>query len=265
MEPAESEPNAVKPKSCRSRRRWALLLAAVAVLVLLLGLTFHYRCHLLFRLGMARGDIPDVKAIPAGPMPDTPDPKGWTPCSFGSLRFDLPPAMASGAATPPTRMRSGRHMLFHDGSKSVIVSLPEDTRDSDELLLSKLKLPPQGRGLSMPRLRLACCQVGTSDFRWSMSAEEVSWHVWRVCMSPTLRSESDGAAETLFRSDLDGILMLAGNRRHAIFNWQTAKKPLTGFLFFKDSAVDLDPIWVRSVCKSVRLIEEPTEGQRRPN
>lgn len=119
-------------------------------------------------------------------MPDIPEPKDGVRRHFGSLEFHLPPKMAGNVETrAPFR-------VFHDGSKCVIVELPTGISETDEFLKTGLKLPPQGQGVSRPRLRLAWCQVSSTDFRWSMSQDEVRWHAWCIAMNALCRLEPDG-------------------------------------------------------------------------
>jgi hypothetical protein len=257
-----SEP---QPDESKSTHRWYQdslwwLFIATAVLVFLLGLgmAVHFRTHLVIRYMMWRGNLTDVKAIPASPMPDAREPKDWVRCRFGSLQFNLPPKMAGSVETPKN---GAPYRAFRDGSKSVIVALPEGTADTEKWLQTELKLPPQGRGMSRPRLRLALCQASSADFRWSMSQEEVRWHAWCIAMNAFGRLQPDGWAETMFGADLDGILLIRQNRKHACFDWQANRKAIGGFIHFRDDSSEPDPEWMRCVCKSVQLCEEPHSGK----
>jgi hypothetical protein len=259
MSVAETQPAVPK-----SRIRWyqyslRSLLIATAVLAFMLGMVVHFRTHLYLRYVMASdGKFATVKAIPASPMPDAPTPKDWVLCRFGLLEFYLPPAMAGNIVTPKNgaRLRS-----FHDGPRSVIVEMPEGTADTETFLQTELKLPPQGKGMSRQRLRLAWCQVNATDFRWTMSQDEVRWHAWCVAMSILCQVEPDGSAETMFGADLDGILLIRQSRNHACFDWQANKKAIGGYINFKDDSTDPDADWMRCVCKSVQVCDEPQSGQ----
>ena len=68
-------------------------------------------------------------------------------------------------------------------------------------------------------------------------------------------------AETLFVTDLDGILHFDGSRYHATFDWQDTNKAVGGYIYFKDNSGELDPVWVRCVCKSVQVCEEAHPGK----
>jgi hypothetical protein len=232
----------------------------MAVLAVLLGLGFHFRYHLLWRLTAAWEGLNNVKALLAKPMPDAIAPKDWVRCRFGALQFDLPPAMAGNVMK---RRPSSSVCLYRDGSKSAIVHLPEGTREGGELLKVMLKNLPQGQGLSRPRLRLAWWQTGSDDFRWTMSRSELRWHAWCIAMTRLGRPELDGWAETMLSGDFDGIVMFDASRHRAIFDWQATNKAVTGYIHFSDKSGNLDPEWVRCVCKSVKVVEEP-QPQKRP-
>jgi len=147
-------------------------------------------------------------------------------------------------------------LAFHNGSKCMIVELPEDLRDQQNFLQTAAKLPPEGQGMSRPRLRLACCQASSGNFRWSMSPEEVRWHIWCIAMAGILRCYPDGRAETLCRDDLEGIVLLSGNERYATFDWEVKGKNVGAYIHFKDDSGALDATWVHCVCESVRCSGE---------
>jgi len=220
------------------------MFVAMAVVALLLGLLMYFRLHLAWRIMAARAGLDDVRPLPVSAMPETPVPENWVHCRFGSLDFDLPAEMAECPVFP----KNGATILFfHCGSRSIWVALPEDRTD----LLQALPVPPQGRGLSLPRLRLACCQVSSDDFRWTMSRQELAWHAWLIAASGLLRVRSDGRAETLFRQDLEGIVFFG--RSLVSFDWQAKGSNVGGFMNFVDRSGECDPAWVRFVCQSVRF------------
>ena len=237
----------------KARRHWyqfslRSMLLATAVFALVLGLTIHYRMHLWWRYSAAGTRLTDVEAIPTGPMPDAPSPKAWSHCRFGSLEFVLPLKLTKNLEAAPGLL------CLHDDSRSVIIRLPTDLTDELAFLQTDLAMPPQAQGLSCPRLRVACYQSSFDGFRWSMTQEEVRWHVWRVAMSPMLRLRSDGWVETLFRNDLEGVAHFGGE--HAAFDWQTKHGKVGAYIHFKQQDGEIDPTWVRSVCQSLRFSGE---------
>jgi hypothetical protein len=227
------------------------MLIGTAIFALLLGLGIHYRFHLLLVYGSARGTLPDVQAVPNGPMPDSPPPADWVHCRFGSLEFDVPAELTKDVVAP----ENGATLLgLCADSRKIIMTLPTDHTDIAAYLQS-MGVPRQGQGLSGPRLRLACCQASASDFRWSMAPEEVHWLTWRIAMGSLIRLKGDsGWIETLFRDDLEGVVYLGGTS--ASLDWQSIDSKASGYINFVSYTADVDPAWVRPVCQSVRCTGE---------
>ncbi len=255
---ADPQGSVPKPKRRWYRRRLRTVLATIVVLVVLNGLLiFHFRVHLVLRYAMAFGGLREAKAIPAGPMPEAPEPKDWVRCRFGSAEFSLPPKMAANVETT----RNGAFRVFRDGSVSVMVDLPNDAVSMEKDLESATQMPPQGCGMSGPRLRLAWCQTSSADFRWSMSPDEVHWLTWCIVMNNLGQIITDGWAETTFGNEMDGILLIRQDRRFACFEWQSKTKAVYGYINFQDKSGELDPEWLRRVCKSVRVCEGTDSGE----
>lgn len=140
---------------------------------------------------------------------------------------------------------------------AALLSLWLSFRQTRPISQIDLKMPRQGSGLSRPRLRLAWCQASSSDFRWSMSQNELTWHAWCINMNSLCRLQPDGWAETMFGGDLDGLLVICQNRQLAIFDWQSNKQAMGEYIRFKDSSAEPDLEWVRCVCRSIRVCEVP--------
>ena len=248
----------------RCRRRmfqfsFRSLLIATVLLAFLLGIIcFHFRTHLFLRYEIACGQLADGKPIPALSMPETSEPEGWVPCRFGSMQFRLPPQLAASEEKP----RNGAsYLIFRDGPRSVLVALPREVADTKESLQIDLKMPPQGKGISLPRLRLEWCQASSADFRWTMSQDEAHWLGWCIAMNHVIRLLPDGWAETMFGADLDGLLFIRENRRRAILDWEANKQAIGGFIDFRDTSATPDLEWVRSVCRSVQVYDERQLGE----
>jgi hypothetical protein len=235
------------------RRRWYHFSAQTIVLLtalfaVALGLIFYYRVHLWWWLCADRAQLSEVQAVPTGPMPDTPPPDDWLQCRVGSLAFKLPAAMTKDIEVAKT---GAPIFVFRDGSRRIILDLP---RSENGDVLDILTMHPQAKGVSLPRLRLACYQASSDDFRWSMSPEEVSWHAWCITACVLLRHGNDGYVETMFRDDLDGIAHF--NDGDAAFDWQSSENGAWSFMSFRDFSGHLDPAWVRTVCQSLRFSGE---------
>jgi hypothetical protein len=212
------------------------------------GIILYYRVHLWWWLSADRARLNEVQAVPTGPMPDTPAPDDWVRCRLGSLEFKLPPGMAKNIETAKT---GAPLFVFREGSRQIIIDLP---RSENSDVLEVLAGHPRAKSLSLPRLRLACCQVSSNDFRWSMTPEEVSWHAWCIGVGVVLRRGNDGYVETLFREDFDGISHFHDG--FAEFDWQNAENGAWSCMCFRDLSGHLDPAWVRAVCQSLRFSGE---------
>ena len=185
-------------------------------------------------------------------------PKEWVRCRFGSVQFNLPPKLAENVVASPNHAPL---RVFRDGPMKVIVSLPEGTATMEKDYEALTQMPPQGRGMSRPRLRLAWCRTSSADFRWTMSQDEVRWHAWCVVMNNLAQIVPDGWAETTFGDELDGILLIRQDRHFACFDWQSNAKAVGGFIHFMDDSGELDPVLLRCVCKSVQVCDEPHSGE----
>lgn len=237
----------------RSRRGWRLLslkalLTVIVVPGLLLLIAFHFRTHLLWRFGPASAHCSDVGPVPVAAIPDAKTPDDWVHCRFGSLEFDLPAELAENVQQVPNQVPA---LLFKHKSTSVVAYLPLDGTHSIKELETTLLVPPQGRGLSLSRLRVACYQASWDDFRWTMSASEVSWHAWCVSMSSILRFGHGGHVDTLFRDDLEGTVHYSTT--HACFDWQATDRSAQAYWHFSEKSGQLDPSWVRCICQSTEF------------
>jgi len=237
----------------KQKRRWyqysmRTLFLVVGGLAILLGLALHYRVHLLWQFASSRV-FDDVRAVPTRAMPKVPVPEDWVHCQFGSLSLDLPRAMAVNADPTPNGW-----LACQDGSRTLWIALPDECDSLIEWLRNDRGMPSHGHGLSLPRLRLACYQVSSDDFRWSMTRQEASWHTWCIAASSLLRFKSDGRVEWLFRDDLEGIVDYG--REHAVFDWQATTGKGWAYLHFRQSSGNVDPTWVRPICRSLRFSGE---------
>ena len=263
----------------RVRRRRAqfsvrTLLLATAAIALVLGLALHLPVRFSWRFGQDHERLADVKALPIRPMPETPSPEGWVHCRFGPLQFHLPPELVKEMRA--TTKGAAPELCFYEDTdtalRRVLISLPTDVTAEFSSRLARdgfsqadSAVPPEGRGLSMIRLRLACCQASWDDFRWTMSPHDLRWHMWCVTMSRYLRSfGNDGRVETLFRHDLEGLVhfrdvhswqgRLVGE---ASFRWQAKDGKAGADIHFTEHAAATDPAWMRAVCRSLKFSGEP--------
>lgn len=235
-------------------------LAAVA-LVLVLGvvalIALHYRSHLFWRYEASRLGLNNVQAIPDRPMPDSPTPDGWVRCRVGRIEFGLPPELASNRVVPK---HAASLVIFHDGTRRVDVDLPTDMSEFSGLLKAASELCPRSQRFTLPRLRQACYQASSDDFRWSMTREEVRWHAFCITTGKLFRISPTGHTESFFRQDLDGIIHFDG--KWSILDWQSNDCAVGGSMHFIDRGEQADPTWVRAICQSLKVLDEAeTEHQ----
>lgn len=236
----------------RQRRRWfqfrlRTLFVAFTVVAIVLGLAIHYRVHLAWCFAASRLGLTDVPPLPVTAMPEAEVPEDWAVCRFASLQFHLPPGLARSRQGSP----KGTMIVLRDDPRSMMIYLPIDKSDSREQVQNDPEMPPEGHGLSMVMLRLACHQTSSDEFRWSMSPEQVRWFAWRMSIGRFMRMGSEQRVETLFHDNLEGVVYYRTG--HAEFDWQAKRSQTGGTIRFIDrSKEEVDPAWVRAVCRSVK-------------
>jgi hypothetical protein len=99
-----------------------------------------------------------------------------------------------------------------------------------------------------------CYQANSDDFRWSMTAKEVRWHVFLMTQKAVMRTASDRHIETLFRINLDAIACYRDH--YATFQWQSSDGQHHGDMTLIDQGKLIDPAWVRVVCRSIHLLHD---------
>jgi hypothetical protein len=246
------------------RRHWGrfsprrmVVVALVAGLGIAVGIALHYRAHLFWRYQAIRLGLQDIQAIPNRPMPETATPNGWVRCRVGCMELSLPPELASSMIPPKNGVTAS---IFQHGSRSVAVALPEEMTEFSDFLNAASKLCPTSQRLTMPRLRLACYQASSDDYRWSMTPDEVRWHAFCITMRKMMRTRSGEHTETLFRKDVEGIVHFSGER--AFFDWQCTDSMWGGYMHFTDRGGKIDPNWIRAVCQSVTVSPGPEMEHR---
>jgi len=240
----------------RSRLRWfqfslRTMLLAIAVFALLLGLLVRFGPHVWWRFGRPRTVCSRVRRVPTGPMPAAETPDSWVRCRLGSLEVDLPPDLAKGFGTTPNA--SGVACFEGDG-RAMLIHLPESSEEMVRLLKAPAAAFPELRELSPTELRLAMYEASWDDFRWSMSRQEFAKHAFLVSFASLAYVENTQRVETLFRDDIEGLLVVAG--RIGDFHWYSTDGRAYGSISFVQTPGDIDLSWVRPVCHSVRFTGE---------
>lgn len=234
------------PRRHRSLFSWLVL----AVVVLGVLAAYHYRFHLLWQYKAAQLGLRDVHAIPDRTMCDAPTPAEWVRCRVGCVELSLPPDLAESRIV----RKDDSVVLFQQGARAVIVAVPTDTSGVSGILATASECCPEPQRFTMPKLRRACYQVGSDDFRWSMTPEEARWHAFRVAAGKLIRANPGGHTESMFREDLDGILHIA---QRGVFEWQSNKAALWGYIHFVDREEKSDPTWMQAVCQSLTVSDTP--------
>ena len=264
--------NTALPDHRRHRRRFRLFTLAVVALVVVLAvvalLALRYRSHLFWRYESTRLGLHQVQAIPDRAMPDSPTPDDWFRCCVGCIEFSLPPELASNRVADKS---AASPVTFQHGSRAVVVALPADASEFSSLFNAASELCPQPQRFTMPKLRRACYQASSDDFRWSMTPNEVRWHAFCITTGKLIRFKSDGHTESLCRQDLDGIVHFGGDR--VVFDWQSNNCTWGGYIHFIDHGDKADPTWIRAVCQSLKVRtrqkrhthNDPQTQQKRPH
>ena len=240
----------------RSRLRWfqfslRTMLLAVAVFALLLGLLVGFGPHVWWRFGPASTASSKVQPVPTGPMPAAETPDDWVRCRLGSLEVNLPPGLAKGFRT--TGSNSGV-AVFQDGTRSMLLSLPESSDPMVQFFKESTAASPELRQLSPTRLQLAMYDASWDDFCWTMSRQELASHTFLVELAVLARPKNTENVETLVRDDIEGLLVVAG--RYADFEWFSTDGLAFGSIVFLQGSGDLDLSWVRPACRSLRFSGE---------
>jgi len=248
-----SESNAGAPKRpgfwCSLTRRNVIVAALIAIAGVLTAIALLYRDHLIWRYNENRMHLGSVPAISSGPMPDSPVPRDWVACRVGSVEVRLPPELAEDL----TSAKEGSPIAKGEsGHRAVIIEPAADVAEFSGFLDMAGQVSPNSRQLTLPQLRLACYQVKSSDFRWSMSRAQVRWHAFCITSSGLLRIRSGGHVETLFRDEIHGILHCDGGG--AWYDWQCTEGTYRGGMYFSEKGKDLDPGWIRAICRSLTLL-----------
>ena len=185
-------------------------------------------------------------------MPESPTPDGWVRCRVGGIEVSVPPELANNRLTP--KNVAPTFAYYQHDSRLVHVSPPADSSEAPGILKTASELCPWSERFStMPRLRHACNQVSSDDFRWSMTPSEVRWHAFCITTGRLGQLSSHGHTESLFRIDADMLIHFYHSGAAAV-DWQCTDSLDGGYMNFVDRDNDLEPTWVRAVCQSLRVV-----------
>ena len=198
----------------------------------------------MWKYAEARLDSDEVHAIPVSEMPQSGIPDDWVSVRVDGMEFRLPSDVVE------MKDRSNSSVaIFHNGvDVMVMVDRPAD---NGELYEDVVKIRPELEGLTLPRLRCYFCQFSTSDFRWSMTLDEVRWHAYCMREGQLFRFRQFGRVETMFRDDIEGIIHFDG--KFAFFSWEHKQSKQGGYINFCGASPTIDANFVRGVCESFKF------------
>lgn len=246
--PGHADSGSAAPQQPRSsRRKYFILLVAVLTVVVLVGACVRYRTHLYYWLIASSTDAPRFKPIPTREMPDTDIPDNWALYRTGQLELRLPQSLLARRLPLPKEVDAD---VFDDGHHHIKVLHPVEQGELQSVLDTASAQYPGKSPLTGPRFLAACYALGSDDFRWSMSPEEVRWHMLCLALSPGLRPTRGGHAETLFTKELDQVVLFADG--YARINWEVPGEAAGVLFIVYKSDTEHNRQWVRAVCRSLK-------------
>ncbi len=227
----------------RKRATKQQIAGSIGLLAVVIGAGFYWWPHLIFKFQLARNNV-RIPPVEVGEMKASGQTAGWSDCRIGPVSFRLPPDLAEKAE----RSVDQGTIVFAGTGRQLIVDIPyrvaPSTKAGHEQIAAEFHLTPI-------RLVVASYRASTDDFRWTMSRAELIRHQILLQMAALTYSHANAmVVETRYDGDIDGVLV-QGDRRHALFQWQTKSGEVFGMLRFAQEGGDLDLNWVRDVCQSV--------------
>ena len=231
---------------CRSHIR--MIIVSVVAMSFFFAPLLYFRPHLRWLCKRHCQGVEEVRAIPVFTLHPALVPSDWILCKLGEFELSLPPEFAT------NRNEVSSCVVFFSGTKKVIVGPPKHAGDALQLLLpTTSQLCGKVKTMTIPQLKLECYKADSNMFCWSMSPEQVQWHVFimELCRIVRPASESIRLVEYSFDGDIDAVI--AFGQRHAILDWESKEDGFCGYIHFVDAQNDIDMDWIRSVCWSIRV------------
>jgi len=228
----------------------ANLAAIFSLVALVVALTaWQYRTHLAWRFGASGAQVDSVQAIPIHPMPRVTVPEDWTPHEAGGVEFRLP----AGLVLDPEEFSGERdsYQLYRGDRFSVIVFSTDDPSHWDDLLSLATAFSPEPKTFTHLQLRLEFYRASASDFRWTMTRQEVQWHVFCMTLGKITRMISTGHVESAFTRDIEAIIQFG--ETSTTLEWQCTESAWGGYMHFLFHEQPENREWVRAVCESLQL------------
>jgi hypothetical protein len=231
----------------RKRATKQQIAASIGLLAAVIGAGWFWWPHVRLRFQLARNEVRIPKVTVAG-LQAPGRTAGWADCRIGPVSFKLPPELAEKAE----RSLDKTSIVFSATDRQFTVDVPyrikPEVRSEHEKIAAEF-------GLTPIRLIVSSYRTGTDDFGWSMThAELIRFQVLLRMAAGSYPHTNAMSVETRFDGGLEGVL-IQGDRRTAIFHWQTASGNAFGVLVFLQKEGDLELDWVRDVCQNLTCDE----------
>jgi len=226
------------------------LLLAVAVLGVLLALTWHFAPHVLWKWHRLGSN--DVVPHPHKPLVDVTPDEAIACCRLGPVSVELPAAMCKSVRVQ--RGIGGVFLCFDDAEHSIALQLPHPA--GTVLTSQEAAAFPDKATLTFPRLHREIAEASSDDFSFGMSNRELAWHAWLIGRRSFLVKD-DSPYEYLWRPDLDGVLVRLSTNAWT-FQWDTTDHEWEGTTTYNTSSPD-DLAWIRHACTTFSIDGGPTE------
>jgi hypothetical protein len=227
------------------KRYWIVFLLAFLTLSAIAIIRFGP--HILWRISQPWNLADGVQAVPVSPLVDAPVSEEMVRIHFGSVSVKVPAAMA---VNPKFKTSSLHFCSLCDGTREMTIILPINDRAVQQAYRDQLA--HCGAMTSTTRAKEEAYRSAATDFRWTMSREELACHRWRIGEAWSIRMTGPRAIETRYAEDIEGLLILTERFMNS-FEWVSTDGAAASSILFDQRPGPLDLKWVRAVCASFRF------------
>jgi hypothetical protein len=213
---------------------------------------WYYRYHIYWKYVEYQYNLQNVKKIPDKPMPEMNIPKNWEKYSWEYMSFYLPPGASLIDKIKDTVVYNIKNT--EHGEIKLILTLHSVTPDFFKSLdLPSQPRPPNNEFWTSPQLRLKIFSAEANDFRWSMTPNDVRWHILAIYERSGFNAIQTKNTESILKSDLVCDLNFCEN--FIWLNWQCPSCSKGGYINFytqnKEQGVVLNII--RLISQSIKV------------
>ncbi|MCR9116268.1 MAG: hypothetical protein NXI22_04865 [bacterium] len=180
-----------------------------------------------------------VHAIPETELIDVAIPNEWRLHSFNHISLRLPNEDEEVEGGPAS-------VVFLEGDRSLLV---EDSIDSKVIFSEVPNRTNTKSSVGLVQLRRDILSASSKDFQWSLSQDEVRWHIYCMRKRTGLLLRSVVESEYLNDGELEKLLLIQGDR--AVLIWETSDRKHNGMITFVDLSGNEDRNWMRAASKSL--------------